>query len=194
MPLREDLRGIGERTLRFFDAGGDPPFVVYPYPPDEEWHVRRDLVELERWLAAEPRRVGCAAVSLARLFWQALEESGYMEELVAEERRCQGRLEEFSRFVESVGELLRERPTLPDRVITEVKAASQRTAVVLYRAGALYPAYRTSTLLDDLRGRLARPVLLAYPGSIDGEYGLRFMGRGEPSYGYRALIVPREAA
>ena len=50
----------------------------------------------------------------------------------------------------------------------------------LYRAGALYPAYRTSTLLDDLRGRLVRPVTLLYPGRLSGEYGLRFMDRNEP--------------
>ena len=74
----------------------------------------------------------------------------------------------------------------------QVEGCNERTAVFLYRAGALYPAYRTSTLLDDLRGRLSRPVTLLYPGTRIGEYGLRFMGRAEPAYGYRALIVPRE--
>jgi hypothetical protein len=67
----------------------------------------------------------------------------------------------------------------------------ERTAVFLYRAGALYPAYRTSTLIDDLRSRLRLPVTLLYPGVIVGDYGLKFMGRTEPAYGYRALIVPR---
>src|SRR5262249_59750030 len=83
----------------------------------------------------------------------------------------------------AVGEILREPPTLPDRVLAEVTACDDRTAVVLYRAGALYPAYRTSTLLDDLRGRLSRPVTLLYPGRLIGEYGLRFMDRTEPAYG-----------
>lgn len=92
----------------------------------------------------------------------------------------------------AVGELLREPPTLPDRVVAAVADSDERTAVILYRAGALYPAYRTSTLLDDLRGRLPRPVMLLYPGRLVGEYGLSFMDRTEPAYGYRALIVPRE--
>ena len=81
---------------------------------------------------------------------------------------------------------------LPDRVIAAVEElAGERTAVFLYRAGALFPAYRTSTLIDDLRGRLRLPVTLLYPGGIVGDYGLRFMDRTEPAYGYRALIVPR---
>jgi hypothetical protein len=93
---------------------------------------------------------------------------------------------------ESVGEILRHPPTLPDRVIAEVARLGPRTAVFLYQAGVLFPAYRTSTLLDDLRGRLDRPVTLLYPGRLVGDFGLSFMDRTEPSYGYRALITSRE--
>ena len=195
MPLRKELRRIGDRIVLHADSGGDPPFVVYQYPSNEEWQVRRDLGELQRWLEAPPRAVACAAVSLADLFWASLEESGYLDELITHEREASGAsdpmvLREISA---AVGEILREPPTLPDRVVAAVEEFGERTAVFLYRAGALYPAYRTSTLLDDLRGRLSRPVTLLYPGRLIGEYGLRFMGRAEPAYGYRALIVPREA-
>ena len=195
MPPREELRRIGERIVAHADSGGDPPFVVYQYPPNEEWQVRRDLGELRRWLEAPPRAVACAAVSLADLFWASLEESGYFDELVTHEREASrasdpAALRELSA---AVGEILREPPTLPDRVVVAVEEFGERTAVFLYRAGALYPAYRTSTLLDDLRGRLSRPVTLLYPGRLVGEYGLKFMDRAEPAYGYRALIVPREA-
>lgn len=193
MPLRDELKQVGERIVSHVDLGGEPPFIVYQYPPHEEWRVRRDLGELRRWLEAEPRRVSCAAVSLARLFWQAIEDSGYIEELVAQEQQAMAKPAALRQVYDAVGEILREPPTLPDRVINEVKDCDERTAIFLYRAGALYPAYRTSTLLDDLRGRLARPVTLLYPGRLVGEYGLSFMDRTEPAYGYRALIVPREA-
>jgi hypothetical protein len=64
---------------------------------------------------------------------------------------------------------------------------------VLYRSGALYPGYRTSALLDDLKLRtgVRIPVVLLYPGTVEGNYGLRFMGKTEPAYGYRAMIVAR---
>jgi hypothetical protein len=193
VPLREELRTIGQRIVEHLDGDGEPPFILYQYLPAEEWQVRRDLAELKRWLEAEPRRVGCAAVSLARLFWQGLEDSGFLVELIAQERDAASDRNAQRSVYEAVGEILREPPTLPDRVIAEVADYDERTAVVLYRAGALYPAYRTSTLLDDLRGRLTRPVTLLYPGRLVGDYGLCFMDRTEPTYGYRALIVPREA-
>lgn len=197
MPLREEMRGIGERIVTHLGTGGEPPFILYQYLPDREWKVRRDLDELRRWLEAAPRRINCAAVSLADLFWDAVEGSGYLDELIAQERAATESSDSSAlrEVHEAVGEILREPPTLPDRVVAAVKAITEkRTAVFLYRAGALYPAYRTSTLLDDLRGRFPHPVTLLYPGQLSGEYGLRFMNRTEPAYGYRALIVPRESA
>jgi len=137
--------------------------------------------------------VSCAAVSLAKLFWQALDDSGFVDELITQEQRAMADPASLRQVYDAVGEILREPPSLPDRVIEEVRDCEEQTAVFLYRAGALYPAYRTSTLLDDLRGRLDRPVTLLYPGRLVGEYGLSFMDRTEPAYGYRALIIPREA-
>ena len=191
MPLRSDLRKIGERIVDFFDRGGEPPYLLYVYPPSEEWAVRQDLRELQLWLQAPAQRVRCAAISLAQLFWESLEGEGWIDQLVEAERAA-GDNAALAEVHRSVGEILREPPTLPDRVeaaLNEVE--DDRTALFLYRAGALYPAYRTSTLLDDLRGRIRRPVTLLYPGRVVGDFGLRFMDRCEPTYGYRALIVPR---
>jgi len=191
VPLRNDLRKIGERIVDFFDRGGEPPYLLYVYPPSEEWAVRQDLRELQLWLQAPAQRVRCAAISLAQLFWESLEGEGWIDQLVEAERAA-GDNAALAEVHRSVGEILREPPTLPDRVeaaLNEVE--DDRTALFLYRAGALYPAYRTSTLLDDLRGRIRRPVTLLYPGRVVGDFGLRFMDRCEPTYGYRALIVPR---
>ena len=68
---------------------------------------------------------------------------------------------------------------------------NERSAIFLYRAGALYPAHRTSPLLDALKDKVDRPVTMLYPGRIVGDFGLSFMGQTEPAYGYRALIIPR---
>ena len=195
MPLRDEMAGIGERIVAHFAAGGEPPFILYQYAPADEWAVRRNLGELRRWLEAAPRQVACAPVSLADLFWRAIEESGFLDEIIVQEREAvaASNPDALREVHASVGEILRQPPTLPDRVVAEVEDYDERTAVFLYRAGVLFPAYRTSTMLDDLRGRLRRPVTLLYPGRLVGEYGLSFMNRAEPAYGYRALIVPREA-
>jgi hypothetical protein len=192
VPLREDLRGIGQRVLDFYERGGDAPYLLYVYPPSEEWAVRRDLKDLQLWLEAPDQGVRCAAISLAGLFWQALEAEGWIDELVSQERDAAGDENMQRDIYRAVGEILRVPPSLPERVIAAVdELAVDRTAVFLYRAGSLYPAYRTSTLIEDLRSRLRLPVTLLYPGAIVGDYGLKFMGRTEPAYGYRALIVPR---
>lgn len=191
MPLPEPLLGIGDRIVGFFDGGGDPPFQLYVYDPTAEWEVRRELDELRLWLGAAERKVNVAAISLARLFWAALEDAGWMESLIEAEREANGDAFALADVYESVGEVLRDEPSLPDRVRAEVASCDDRTAVILYRAGSLYPAYRTSSLLDDLRTDLRLPVTLLYPGRVIGEFGLSFMGRCEPAYGYRARIVPR---
>jgi Domain of unknown function (DUF1788) len=193
--LASGLRRIGDRIADFYASGGDAPYQLYVYEPHDEWEVRRELKDLQLWLQAPPRRIHCAAISLADLFWQALDSQGWMESLVEAEREGGEEPGMIAELNQSVAEVLRQPPTLPDRVCLAVdqmvqSGGSDRIGVFLYRAGALYPAYRTSTLLDDLLGRVRRPVTLLYPGSLVGE-GLRFMGVCEPTYGYRAVKVPR---
>lgn len=195
MPLRDELLTIGQRVVMYFDEQKpQPPFTVYQYAPDQEWHVRRDFRELSRWLQLPKQNVHCASISLSQLFWAALEDSGFLHELITQEREATSRAE-LNQIFEAVGEILRHSPTLPERVIAAVEPFQHtRTAVFLYQAGVLYPAYRTSTLLDDLQGHLIRPVTLLYPGRLVGDYGLSFMGQSEPAYGYRAEIITRERA
>lgn len=190
MPLPESLLQIGNKLVDYFDAsGGEAPYILYVYPPAEEFVIRRELGELCMWLKA--KEVACLPVSLADLFWQALEEQGWLDSVIQEERRASNDPSGLERVYESVGEVLRESPTLPERVIAELDGSGDRTAAFLYRAGALYPAYRTSGLLDNLRSRINLPVILLYPGRLVGSFGLRFMDKCEPAYGYRAMIIAR---
>lgn len=192
MPLPEPLLEVGRRVVAFFEEGGEPPYLVYQYLPRDEYAVRRELGDLRLWLGS--RTVRCQAVSLADLFWQALEGSGWLASLIEQEHQAAGDPAALEEVYRSVGEVLREPPTLPDRVVEALQGCDERTAAFLYRAGALYPAYRTSALLDDLRSRLHLPVTLLYPGRLVGSYGLRFMDRCDPAYGYRAHIIPRGGA
>lgn len=42
MPLRSEIADIGRRIAVHFDAGGDPPFIVYQYTPDRRTMSRFD--------------------------------------------------------------------------------------------------------------------------------------------------------
>lgn len=194
-PLPESMRRLGEEVVSFYAEaypGRTPPYVVYVYPPKEEFAVRRDLNDLRPWLAA--RGVECVAVSLAELFWQAIDGSGFAEGIVAEEERAGGDPSVLGDIHTTIWQILNGPPSLADRVMERLGALPDRAAVFLYRAGALFPSYRTSALLDDLRERLMSPTVLLYPGSLVGAYGLSFMGRCEPAHGYRAKIIAREGA
>lgn len=115
VPLREDLRGIGQRILDFHRRGGEPPYLLYVYPPTDEWGVRRDLKELQLWLEAPDQGIHCAAISLAELFWQALEAEGWIDELIAQEIDAAGDETALPDIFRSVSEILRLPPSLPDR-------------------------------------------------------------------------------
>jgi hypothetical protein len=165
---------------------------VYVYPPKQEFKVRQELNDLKLWLGA--RNVSCFAISLADLFWNAIDQSGFGEQIVAEEQKSPGDAETLRYVNTSINQILTGPPSLADRVVESMKDAPSRSAAFLYRAGALFPTYRTSAILDDLRERLHLPVVLLYPGRLSGAYGLSFMGRCEPAHGYRAKIIAREDA
>lgn len=186
MPLPEPLADIADRIVGFHERSSTPPFLVYQYEPRDEYAVRRELFELKRWLNAK-HDIGCQTISLADVFWEALEENGQLEMIIEAERAGS-----YDDAKLAVRQILASPPTLADRIARRVtEGGGEREAVFLYRAGALYPAHRTSPLLDVLKDKVDRPVTMLYPGRIVGDYGLSFMGKAEPAYGYRALIIPR---
>jgi hypothetical protein len=192
--LPESLRQVGKAVSAFFaspNPAETPPYLVYVYPPKEEYQVRRELADLRLQLGAEG--VNCVALSLADLFWEAIGQAGWLERVFEEEEGRRGDEEALREVADSVNQILTGPPSLADRVRDALKGQAGNCAAFLYRAGALYPSYRTSTLLDDLKERLPIPVVLLYPGRMAGSFGLSFMGRCQPTHGYRATkIIPRE--
>jgi hypothetical protein len=192
VPLPDPLQKIGDEILAYIGSlGGSPPYSLYVYEPEEELAARRDMADLSAYLTANGADV--AAISLAELFWDAIDESGFYGDMVETERENPSDPWALKQVHESLHEILTGRPSLADRVIAAVDDKPPRCAVILYRAGALYPVFRTSALLDDLRERLKRPVVLLYPGHVVDPYGLRFMGKCEPTHGYRAKIFKRSS-
>ena len=187
MPLPDPLAAIAGRIVGFFERSSTPPFLVYQYEPSDEYAVRQELFDLMRWLKAK-HEIGCQTVSLAEVFWETLEEHGQLQMVIEAERA--GAFEDAQLAVRQV---LASPPTLAERIVQRVgERGGEREAIFLYRTGALYPAHRTSPLLDVLKDQVDRPVIMLYPGRVVGNYGLSFMGKSEPAYGYRALIVPRK--
>lgn len=190
MPLPDTLQKIADEVLRYLrDPPQSTPYAVYVYEPDQELTVRHEMQDLRAYLNA--KGVDVAAISLADLFWQAVDESNFYESIVEEERSMPGDSDVLEDVHKSLREILNTSPTLAERVLAAVDSKPDNCAVLLYRAGALYPVFRTSALLDDLRERLRKPVVLLYPGHVVDPYGLSFMSMCEPAHGYRAKIYQR---
>jgi hypothetical protein len=152
------------------------PFAVFRYDPkhpDEgEWKVRKEIGLLATRVANQlGRRVEC--VSLAELFWQSIEESEGLEALTAFEKE-----HGFEAAEKQVNRYLSDRDFRPlrDLVLERAQGLPADTVVLfLIHATAFAPtAYRISSLLEQLSGRLRTPTVLFYPGAWNGT--LNYMG------------------
>jgi hypothetical protein len=92
--------------------------------------------------------------------WYEAERSGTVEETV---QTITNILEEYAPLVDLVAACM---PSDPD---------PKKDIVLISRTGALFPVYRTFSLLEQLKGRVHVPTVLFYPGDLDGASGLRFM-------------------
>jgi hypothetical protein len=85
MPLPDSIADLARRIEGHgAPSSNTPSYLLYVYPPKQEWNVRRDLNDLRLWL--EARNFACVSISLAELMWEALEADGWYESLVSAER------------------------------------------------------------------------------------------------------------
>lgn len=162
----------------------DMPFAIFVYPPEDEFEVRAEIAMLRTRLTQGGKRV--TVVSLADCLNEALVTEGLTPDALAEAETTSG----LDLAIETVHGVLSEYQPLDDLVARRVPdgADPERDIVFLTRAGALFPVYRTSSLLDQLKGKVSVPTVLFYPGRTDGPTGLRFMGILDAEHNYRPRI------
>ena len=195
--LRRDLLAEGGpqiSTMRNYR------FAILPYRPSEEFKLRRRI----RWLTDELKAEGWGvlAISLQKLLLDRIRATGdaNVKALVDREHRL------FEKDPERALAHLRDKiaPHIegPDglardvvRLIGEFADAhpdrADRTLVLIGRAGALYPFFRTSALLKHIDGKTRNiPVVLLYPGERKDQSALSFMGELPADRDYRPRIYP----
>lgn len=162
----------------------DMPHAIFWYPPTLEPDVRAEIALLTTRLEQQGKQV--THISLAVCMDACLEREGFASASRIEAEKTVG----VERTVETMHQIISEYQPLEDEVISRVPADAHPTTDIIFicDAAALYPVYRTSSLLERLRGRLSTPAVLFYPGSLEGAAGLRFMDVQEAEHNYRARI------
>jgi Domain of unknown function (DUF1788) len=161
----------------------DMPYALLRYDPAEEFDLRKHLTWLETRLSQKGKRV--KRISLAECLDEAMRSQRPLDEWFNAERE-QG----VETVVETVHAVLAEYSPLVDLVAARMPADPDpsRDLVFVVRTGALFPVYRTFSLLEQLKGRVHVPTVLFYPGTLDGAAGLCFMGELAAEHNYRPKI------
>lgn len=161
----------------------DMPYAIFHYNPEDEFELRKQITLLETRLTQRGKRV--CRIPLVECLDEAMRAQRSAAEWFSAERE-QG----TDKVVETVHSVLSEYTPLVDLVAARMprEADPFRDVVFILRTGALFPVYRTFSLLEQLKGRVHVPTVLFYPGELDGTSGLRFMGVLDAEHNYRPKI------
>ncbi len=175
-------------------------FALLPYHPQEELRLR----QLMRQLADDLRNEGWGvlSISLQTLLLDRIRATrkANIESLIGREKRL------YQKSPDRAVEYLRDKIALyiegPNGIAADVARLIQafatkrpddtdRTLVLIGRAGSLYPFFRSSALLKHIDGKTGHvPVVLLYPGVRKDTTSLSFMGELAPDSDYRPRIYP----
>ena len=161
----------------------DMPYALFRYDPEEEFELRKQVALLETRLTQRGKRI--KRISLAECLDEAMRSQRPLEEWFSAERD-QG----TTTVVETVHAVLSDYAPLVDLVAARMPDDPNPLLDIVFilRTGALFPVYRTFSLLEQLKGRVLVPTILFYPGDLDGAAGLRFMGVLDAEHNYRPKI------
>lgn len=183
--LEEDITSDPMRISAYHDL----PFAIFRYDPWSEYELRNRLRLLSASLKSNHGRV-VKFVSLAALVWETVKEVVGVDSL-AQLEKDRG----FEIAQQTINRVISDadyRPLWSDLVDRFSNMQSERDIVFLVRAGVFAPAiYRSASLLDELHRKTLVPVILFYPGTMDGTTLLRFMNlpdRGNSPSNYRVKI------
>jgi hypothetical protein len=160
------------------------PCAIFRYPPQEEFAVRAEVALLQTRLEQAGKTI--TRISLAECMAAALAAEEIPPAELAEQERAVG----LEKTVDTVSNVLDEYQPLDGLVLEWMPPDPDPTRDIVFitRAGALFPMYRTSSLLEQMMGAVPVPAILFYPGDLDGAAGLRFMGILDAEHNYRPKI------
>jgi hypothetical protein len=175
-------------------------FAILPYRPPEEYKLRQHMRRLTDDLLAEGW--GVKSISLQQLLLDRIRATGAeaIDALITRERKLYEKdperalsylREKIAPHIEGERGIAADVVRLIDKFSTDYPNQTERTLVLIGRAGALYPFFRSSALLKFIDGKTHNiPVVLLYPGERRDTTALSFMGELPSDRDYRPRIYP----
>lgn len=175
-------------------------FAILPYKPKDEFKLRQAIRRL-----TDDLRVagwGVLPISLQQLLIARIKATGQetIDALIARERRLYEKdperalahlREKISPHIEGPDGIAADVAKLINGFAEEHPDQADRTLILIGRAGALYPFFRSSALLKHIDGKTRNlPVVLLYPGERKDTTALSFMGELPADRDYRPRIYP----
>ena len=167
-----------ESFLSMSALGGEIPFYIVPYNPQQE----NDIVQKTKQLRDRLSREGISVfeINLFDLSLEMLEERGVLEKIVAKEseltkeklfKTLQGVLDSETKLIPRIGTLCKENPS---------------QMVFLTGIGQVFPYIRSHTILNNLQNSIKdRPTVMFFPGTYGKDLSL--FGRLKDDNYYRAF-------
>ncbi|HVY29021.1 MAG TPA: BREX protein BrxB domain-containing protein [Polyangiaceae bacterium] len=175
-------------------------FAILPYRPKDEFKLRQLMRRLTDELRAEGW--GVLPISLQKLLLDRIRATGdsNVEGLITRERRLYEKdperalahlRDKIAPHIEGPEGIAADVARLINAFAEEHPDDGDRTLVLIGRAGALYPFFRSSALLKHIDGKTKNiPVVLLYPGERKDTTALSFMGELDADRDYRPRIYP----
>lgn len=166
--------------------GGEVPFHVFDYPPEEELKVREHVRFLGQKLPVQKPDLKFTHVNLFDFLIEYVRERGYYEKALAKEKS-----------VGSVKAIKSIKAIASAEKLAEYFAKTVLTAnpdlVLISGVGSAYPIVRTHELLNNLHRHMGKtPLVLFYPGVYD-KITLKLFGKTSLSFDSSSTDRKRKA-
>ena len=175
------------------------PFALFQYAPHEEFTMREKLIEQIDVLRGKGWTIlNVDLFSTLIEYLKDQEEGDLIDALIQEEKRqYRANRSNYSfplkTLQNSLDVFLKDQNEYPRVILNQILQKTEhsdkmKTVIFLSRIGALYPFFRTSSLLRYLDTGIRVPTIVLYPGERLEQYYLSFMGEMDADRDYRPRI------
>jgi len=171
-----------ENFLKMNSLGGEIPFYIVTYPPNQENEASKYIKKLTQKL----KLIGISTlnIDLFDLIIEIMQEENKLSRILEVETRFPKK-----KFIENLKRVL----DINSKIIPKISKQISETyskVVFLTGAGECFPIFRSHYILKNLESKINIPTILFFPGIYDGK-SLNLFGKMKDGNHYRAFNLDK---